>query len=117
MIKVYGIPNCNTVKKATDWLKQQQLNYEFNDYKKHGVTKEKLQEWVAHFGWQALLNKAGTTWKQLTDEQKATIVDEQTALNLMLEKTSVIKRPIVEANGKYLIRFNEDEYSNTLLLK
>jgi len=70
MIKVYGIPNCNTVKKAIDWLKQNKLDFEFHDYKKKGISKEKLQEWSKHFGWENILNKKGTTWAKLSEEEK-----------------------------------------------
>jgi arsenate reductase (glutaredoxin) len=115
MIKVYGIPNCNTVKKAIDWLKQNNLQYEFHDYKKLGITKDKLKEWSKHFGWENVLNKKGTTWAELTNEEKAVVTNEKAAINLMVDKTSSIKRPIIEANGKYLIRFNEEEYKDVLL--
>lgn len=115
MIKVYGIPNCNTVKKATDWLKQNKLPYEFHDYKKLGITKEKLKEWCNYFGWETVLNKKGTTWQALSDEEKQAVTNQKSAIKLMVEKTSIIKRPVIEANGKYLLRFNEEEYSEVLL--
>lgn len=115
MIKVYGIPNCNTVKKAIDWLKHNNLAYEFHDYKKQGITKEKLQEWFAHFGWQTVLNNKGTTWAALTNDEKQKVNTEKKALKFLLENTSAIKRPIIEANSKYLIRFDEDQYREALL--
>ena len=117
MIDVYGIPNCNTVKKALDWLKEHQLAYAFHDYKKEGVTEEKLTEWSNHFGWETLINKNGTTWKALTDEEKNKVIDQSSAIKLMKEKTSVIKRPVIEARRKYLIRFDEQQYADTLLKK
>ena len=110
MIEVYGIPNCNTVKKAVDWLQKHFLPYRFHDYKKEGITKEKLETWCHHFGWENLLNKAGTTWRKLPDDVKATIINQPSAIKLMLEQNSVIKRPVIEAGEKLLIRFNEEEY-------
>ena len=115
MLKVYGIPNCNTVKKALDWLKQNNLQYEFHDYKKKGITKDKLLEWSAYFGWQNILNTKGTTWAQLSEEEKQKINTEKKAIAYLTENTSAIKRPIIEAGGKYLVRFNEEEYKTTLL--
>lgn len=114
MINVYGIPNCNTVKKAVDWLKENNLDYEFHDYNKSGITKDKLSEWSKYFGWENMLNKKGTTWQELDDEEKKKVVNEKEDIKLMLNKTSAIKRPIIEANGKYLIRFNEEEYKSLL---
>jgi arsenate reductase (glutaredoxin) len=115
MIKVYGIPNCNTVKKALDWLNQSKLDYEFHDYKKKGITQDKLKEWSKHFGWENILNKKGTTWAKLTDEQKEEINSEKKALDYLIENTSAIKRPIIESNGKYLMRFDEQQYKDVLL--
>ena len=109
-MKVYGIPNCNTVKKALDWLKQNNLPYEFHDYKKEGVTKEKLKEWCDNFGWETVLNKKGTTWRQLTEEEKCAVKNQRAAIKLMVEKRSMIKRPVIESEGKLLIGFDEDEY-------
>jgi arsenate reductase (glutaredoxin) len=115
MIKVYGITNCNTVKKATDWLNQNKLDYEFHDYKKKGISKDKLQEWSKHFGWENILNKKGTTWAKLNVEQKEEINSEKKAIDYLIENTSAIKRPIVECNGKYLMRFDEQQYADVLL--
>jgi arsenate reductase len=115
MIKVYGIPNCGSVKKALDWLKQNNLNYEFHDYKKLGITKGKLKEWCRHFGWETVLNKNGTTFKELSEEEKQAVTNEKSAIQFLQENTSAIKRPIIEAGERYLIRFNEQEYRDTLL--
>lgn len=100
MIKVYGIPNCNTVKKAIVWLEQNGLTYEFHDYKKKGITKKKLLEWSKHCGWENILNKKGTTWAQLSDEEKEEINTENRATDYLLENTSSIKRPVIEAKRK-----------------
>jgi Spx/MgsR family transcriptional regulator len=115
MIKVYGIPNCNTVKKAIDWLQQNGLTYEFHDYKKKGITKEKLQEWSHYLGWENIVNKKGTTWAQLSDVEKEEISNENKAIDYLAENTSAIKRPVIEAKGKYLIRFDEKQYEDLLL--
>lgn len=117
MIKVYGIANCDTVKKALGWMKEHQLPYEFHDYKKQGITVAKLNKWCGHFGWETLVNKTGTTWKGLSESEKNLVIDQPSAVNLMMEKTSIIKRPIVEAGRKYLIRFDENLYAETLLKK
>lgn len=109
-MKVYGIPNCNTVKKALDWLKAHQIEFEFHDYKKKGISKEKLQEWAKELGWEALLNKKGTTWRQLPPEAQAKVTDADTAFALMIEKPSVIKRPLVEMQP-ILLGFDESAYN------
>lgn len=114
---LYGIPNCNTVKKVIDWFKQNKLDFTFHNYKTEGISKKKLKEWCKHFGWQNVLNTNGTTWRDLSDEEKALITNEKTAIAFMFENTSAIKRPIVEADDKYLIRFKEEEYKQALLKK
>lgn len=112
---VYGIPNCNTVKKARTWLTDNGIDYEFHDFKKQGVTAEKLQQWCAVFGWEVVLNKKGTTWKKLTPEQQASVKDEKSAIAVLLNNTSMIKRPVVEQQEKpILISFDEELYSKLL---
>ncbi len=115
MIDLYGIPNCDTVKKAVSWLKQHELEYRFHDYKKEGVSKARLKQWCKVFGWENVLNKQGTTWKQLSIEGQSAINNEQSAINFLAEHTSAIRRPVVEADGKFLLRFNADAYEGTLL--
>lgn len=112
MLTVYGIPNCDTVKKALTWLKDHNVPYEFHDYKKKGVTTEKLEEWLTQVPHDKLVNRAGTTFKKLTDEEKAKITDNASAIALMLEKTSVIKRPIVESDKILAMGFKAEEYEN-----
>lgn len=112
---VYGIPNCNTVKKARVWLDENGFNPEFHDFKKKGISIEKLNEWCDVFGWEVVLNKKGTTWRNLSQEVQKSIVDQKSAVAILLENTSAIKRPVVEVNGKpVLISFNEDAYASTL---
>lgn len=112
---VYGIPNCNTVKKARTWLTEHGFDYEFHDFKKQGITAAKLQEWCAVFGWEKVLNKKGTTWKKLSEEQQSQVKDEASAIAVLLENLSAIKRPVVEQDGKaVLISFDEAQYSALL---
>jgi arsenate reductase len=112
---VYGIPNCNTVKKARTWLTDHGFDYAFHDFKKQGITAEKLQQWCAVFGWEKVLNKKGTTWKKLSAEEQGQVQDEATAIAVLLENLSAIKRPVVEQNGKaILISFDENEYAGLL---
>ncbi len=111
MIKVYGIPNCNTVKKATTWLTEHQLDYVFHSFKKEGISSEKLNEWCEAFGWENVLNKKGTTWRKLSLAEQEAIIDQQTAVALLVQHTSAIKRPVVEQNGEpVLLSFKEEEY-------
>lgn len=107
---VYGIPNCNTVKKALDWLKQHQVDFEFHDYKKKGIAKSKLEEWAAKVEWEALINKKGTTWRQLPPTVQQRIDHKEAAFELIMEKPSVTKRPILESNNKILIGFDEEAF-------
>jgi arsenate reductase len=102
MLIVYGIPNCDTVKKTVNWLKTNQIEYQFHDYKKQGITREKLENWLTQADWTTLLNRAGTTFKNLSDEQKSSIQDADSALAFMLENTSSIKRPVIERDGQII---------------
>jgi arsenate reductase len=112
---VYGIKNCNTVKNALDWLNGHGIKYEFHDYKKKGITADTLKVWSKQVGWESLLNRKGLTWKQLPEAERARIKTEADAIQLMMEKTSIIKRPLLEANGKImLLGFDEAAYEKTL---
>lgn len=112
---VYGIPNCNTVQKARTWLTANGFEYEFHDFKKQSVTAEKLQEWCAVFGWETVLNKKGTTWRKLSQPQQEAVRDEQSAIALLLQNNSAIKRPVIEQDGKaVLISFTEEQYGQLL---
>lgn len=109
---VYGIKNCNTVKKATDWLNKHNQNFEFHDYKSKGITSAQLKEWSKQVGWVSLVNKRGTTWRQLGETVQSKITTEKSAIALMIEKTSVIKRPLLEKNGKVIsLGFDESNYA------
>ncbi len=114
-MKLYGIPNCNTVKKAQDWLKNNQNEFEFHDFKKKGITAEKLTEWFNAFGWEKVINKAGLTFKKLSKEEQTAINTADAALSYLMNNTSAIKRPIVEVNHKpVLLGFKEEEYQALL---
>jgi len=111
MIKLYGIPNCNTVKKARVWLDDNQIAYEFHDFKKRGVDAPMIDHWLQQQPWEKLVNRAGMTWRKLSDEEKAAVNDNASAAALMMEKTSIIKRPILEKDGDILcLGFNVDTY-------
>lgn len=115
MKTVYAIPNCNMVKKALDWLKKNKIAYEFHDYKKNGITTTILTNWCKQVGWEALVNKKGATWRQLTPDIQASITTQKAAIALMIEKTSIIKRPLIEEDGKILVLgFEETEYKKAL---
>lgn len=110
-MKIYGIPNCNTVKKARAWLESQGLEYEFHDYKKQGVPEPLMQHLLSSHGHETLINRKGPTWRNLPDEIKASVRDAHSALDIMKSHSSVIKRPIIERDGAYLIGFDEAAYA------
>ncbi|MFM6994012.1 MAG: Spx/MgsR family RNA polymerase-binding regulatory protein [Sediminibacterium sp.] len=112
---VYAIPNCNTVKKALDWMKANKIPYSFHDYKKLGISNAQLTNWSKQVGWEALINKKGTTWKLLGPEVQSTITNQKAAIALMAEKTSVIRRPLIEKNGNLIaLGYDEIEYKKVL---
>ncbi|OEY69846.1 ArsC family reductase [Rheinheimera salexigens] len=109
MTKMYGIKNCDTIKKARAWLTEQQHDYTFIDYRKDGLTAEQLAEFSAACGWQNLLNTRGTTYRQLAAEDKENL-DEAKALALMLAQPAMIKRPLLVHNGQYYLGFKAEQY-------
>ena len=109
-MKLYGIPNCNSVKKARSWLSGRNLAYDFHDFKKSDVSESMLRNWCKQVGWETLVNRKGTTWRQLPDEMKNRVYDEDAAIELMLEKSSVIKRPVLEKAGEIQVGFSEASY-------
>ena len=112
---IYGIPNCNTVKKALDWLKENKIDFEFHDFKKKGITAAKLTEWFDVFGWEKVINKNGLTFKKLPKEEQAQINSADAAIVYLMENTSAIKRPVIEENGKaVLLGFAPENYQETL---
>ena len=113
MIDVYGIPNCDTVKKARAWLDAQGIASAFHDYKMEGAARAKLERWVAETGWETVLNRRGTTFRQLPDADKADI-DAAKAVRLMAAHPSTIKRPVVEHPGGLLVAFDAAEWQAAL---
>jgi len=109
-VTIYGIKNCDTMKKARAWLDAAGVEYSFHDYKTQGVTREKLEAWSKSPGGEQLLNRAGTTFKKLSDDQRANI-DGAKAIALMIAQPSMIKRPVLEAKGKVLIGFKPELYT------
>ena len=113
-IHVYGIPNCDTVKKARKWLEARELEYAFHDFKKEGVEREDIESWIALLGLESVLNKRGTTFRKLSDEDKEKAGDPALAADLMQEHTSMIKRPVVVHSGGILIGFREGDWAEAL---
>ena len=113
MIKIYGIPNCDTMKKAMKWLDKNKLAYEFHDYKKWGVPEKELKLWVKNAGWEVILNKRSTTWKNLSDKIKKSL-NEHSSIRIMLENPSSIKRPVLVDDKTLIIGFKEDEYKTLI---
>lgn len=107
---VYGIKNCDTMKKARAWLDGHGVEYDFHDYKVNGIDPAKLRGWIDSVGWEVLLNRAGTTFRKLPDAKKKDI-DERRAIALMLEQPSMIKRPVLERGRKLLVGFSPEKYS------
>jgi arsenate reductase (glutaredoxin) len=108
-ITLYGIKNCDTMKKARAWLDAKGVSYAFHDYKASGIDRTRLEGWVSEVGWETLLNRAGTTFRKLPDAEKAGI-DEHKALALMVEQPSMIKRPIVDMGDRIVVGFKPEQY-------
>ena len=108
-IIVYGIPNCDTTKKALVLLKKYKVDFSFHDYKENGITPQKLEAWCKKTGWDIILNKRSTTWRELDETEQKNITGQPAATKLMLKSNSIIKRPIIEINNHLLVGFNEKE--------
>lgn len=106
---IYGIPNCDTIRKARKWLETHNVSYQFHDVRKDGMDKSTLQQWVKLVGWETLLNRRGTTWRQLPDNAKLN-VDESSAVELMAENPAIIKRPVLNKAGELRVGFSEADY-------
>lgn len=109
-MKLYGIKNCDTVKKARKWLDEQGVDHQFHDFKKDGLDDDLLSKWESAVGWESLLNRRGTTWRKLPEEVRDTI-SAQSAHAIMLENPSIIKRPVVENGNEVRVGFNADEWA------
>ena len=114
-ITLYGIPNCDTVKKARAWLAAREVAVSFHDFKKQGVPDARLAQWLVAVGWEKLVNRQGTTWRKLPPEQQAAVTDAASARVLMLREPSVIKRPVVEwADGQVTVGFSDALFAERL---
>lgn len=109
MTIMYGIKNCDTIKRARDWLASKKIEYSFHDYKTQGIDKPTLEGWIKKVGWEVLLNRAGTTFKKLPDADKEGLTEKK-AIALMLAQPSMIKRPVVEKKGKITVGFKPELY-------
>jgi arsenate reductase (glutaredoxin) len=113
LITLYGIPNCDTVKKARLWLEAHRIVYLFHDFKKAGIDKSVLEDWVKRLGWETVINRAGTTFRKLPNGQKANLT-ERKAIALMLAQTSMIKRPVLVTSAEVLVGFKPEVYEKFL---
>jgi arsenate reductase len=110
VVTIYGIKNCDTMKKARAWLDAHGVTYAFHDYKAAGIERAKLEAWARKVGWERLLNRAGRTFRTLPDSQQKGVT-EKTAMALMLEQPSMIKRPVLEVGGNLLVGFKPEQYA------
>ncbi len=108
-IIVYGIPNCDTTKKALALLKKNKIPFSFHDYKQEGISKEKLVQWCSMKGWELIFNKRSTTWRELSEAEQQKIIDQPAAIKLMMEQNSIIKRPVIESKEKLIVGYNEKD--------
>ena len=113
-ITIYGIKNCDTMKKARTWLDKHKVDYAFHDYKAAGIDKDKLERWAKKVGWETLINRAGLTFKKLPDKDKEGLTEKK-ALALMLRQPSMIKRPVLDlGGGKLLVGFKPEQYDTAV---
>ncbi|GAC1444133.1 MAG: ArsC family reductase [Sediminibacterium sp.] len=116
MYMIYGIPNCDTVKKTLNWFKEHKLDHAFHDYKKKGISATQLKTWCRQLGWEPLLNKKGTTWRKLPEAIQVSITSEAKAIALMAHETSIIKRPVIERGDNVVtVGFDERVYREIFL--
>ena len=111
-VTIYGIKNCDTIKKARAWLDKKGVAYDFHDYKSAGIESGRLEGWAAKVGWETLLNRAGTTFRKLPDKDKEDLTEKK-AIALMLDQPSMIKRPVLNVSGKLLVGFKPEQYAET----
>lgn len=111
---LYGIKNCDTIKKAKKWLEEQQIAYQFHDYRADGLDAELLRTFIEQLGWESLLNTRGTTWRKLNESVRQSINNADSAAELMLAQPAIIKRPLLAHNHRMLLGFNPDQYTQFL---
>jgi Spx/MgsR family transcriptional regulator len=113
---LFGIPNCDTVKKAIEWLKENNIAFTFHDYKKQGIDAATLKKWSNQVGWEILLNKKSSTWRGLADATQAATTNQKKAVEVMVQNPTIIKRPVIETDGNILaIGFDEEKYRAAFL--
>jgi arsenate reductase (glutaredoxin) len=110
MTTLYGIPNCDQVKKARTWLDNNKIDYVFHDFKKAGIERVMIDAWLRDVAWDVLVNRKGTTWRALAEERKAAITNDDSAAELMLESPSIVKRPVLHVGGRTHVGFDEQRY-------
>lgn len=113
-VTVYGIPNCDTTKKALVWLKNNNIAFTFHDYKLEGISKQKLEAWCNNKGWETIFNKRSTTWRELDEAEQKKVTNQLSAIKLMMEHNSIIKRPIIEFDKNIVVGFNKDEIKGAI---
>lgn len=114
MIKMYGISNCDIIKKATKFFNANNIAFEFHDYKKEGVSAEKLKQWCAMAGWETIFNKRSTTWKEIMNAYEGIVNNQAEAIQIMQQHTSIIKRPVIETNGNIIVGYDEPKYKTLI---
>ncbi|HAO45589.1 MAG TPA: Spx/MgsR family RNA polymerase-binding regulatory protein [Ferruginibacter sp.] len=112
--KLYGIPNCDTTKKAMTWLNKNRIPFSFHDYKQAGISEAKLNEWIGKKGLDTIFNKRSTTWKELPEAEQEKVNSPASAVKVMIRHNSIIKRPIIENGNSLLVGYNETEYNKQL---
>ena len=117
MVKMYGIPNCDNIKKAVGWLQKNNVPFQFHDYKTEGIKAATLKEWCRQKGWETIFNKRSTTWKEISAASQLTLNGEADAIQLMQQHTSIIKRPVIEFKNEIIVGYNESTYIDKLLSK
>jgi arsenate reductase (glutaredoxin) len=108
-VTIYGIKNCDTIKKARGWLDQRGIAYDFHDYKTAGIERTRLEGWARATGWETLINRAGTTFRKLPEKEREAVTEKK-AIALMLDQPSMIKRPVLDVGGKLLVGFKPEQY-------
>lgn len=116
MYTIYGIPNCDTVKKVLNWMKERKINYHFHDYKTMGISAKELKSWCEQAGWETIFNKRSTTYKELSPAIQASITSASKAIPVMIENTSIIKRPVITKGDKVMVvGFDAKKYEEVFM--
>ncbi len=112
-ITMYGIPNCDTVKKAKLWLAENEVEYAFHDYKKLGADKDTLKAWCKKVGWESLVNRRGTSWRKLSESERSDLTETR-AIQLMIANPSLIKRPVITVDNTVIVGFDQEAFASNL---